>query len=40
LVSNIFGEEIEKGMLPNDEKWVGKIVADICYHNAKSYFNL
>ena len=40
LVSNIFGDEIEKGMLPNDEKWVGKIIADICYHNAKSYFNL
>ena len=40
LLCNIFGEEMEKGLLPNDEKWVGKIISDICYHNAKGYFNL
>ena len=40
LICNIFGEEIEKGMLPNDEKWVGKMISDICYHNAKGYFKL
>jgi glucuronate isomerase len=40
LICNIFGEEIKKGMLPNDEKWVGKMISDICYHNAKGYFKL
>jgi glucuronate isomerase len=37
---NIFGEEIEKGELPDDEKWMGKIIRDICYYNAKNYFQL
>jgi glucuronate isomerase len=40
LLCNIFGNEMEKGLLPNDEKWIGKIVQDICYYNAKEYFNV
>jgi len=39
ILCNIFGEEIEKGELPNDIKWTGKIIQDICYNNAKAYFN-
>lgn len=39
LVCNLFGQDIEKGLLPNDPQWIGKIVSDICYHNAKEYFN-
>jgi len=38
LLCNLFGEEVEKGELPNDIKWIGKIVEDICYNNAKTYF--
>ena len=38
LLCNIFGQEMEKGLLPNDPKWVGKIISDICYYNAKEYF--
>jgi glucuronate isomerase len=38
LVCNLFGEDIENGELPNDIKWVGKIVQDISYFNAKEYF--
>ncbi len=38
IVCNLFGDEIKKGELPNDIKWTGKIVQDICYHNAKEYF--
>lgn len=40
VLCNIFGEEMENGELPNDEKWVGKIIQDICYYNAKNYFGL
>jgi glucuronate isomerase len=40
LLCNIFGNEMEKGLLPNDEKWIGEIVQDICYYNAKEYFNV
>ena len=39
LVCDIFGEDVEKGELPNDVEWIGKIVGDISYHNAKEYFN-
>jgi len=39
LLCNLFGEEIEDGELPNDIEWIGKIIQDICYNNAKQYFN-
>ena len=39
ILCNIFGSEIESGELPNDMQWIGKIVSDICYYNAKAYFN-
>ena len=38
ILSNLFGEEIENGELPNDIEWTGKIIQDICYNNAKNYF--
>lgn len=38
LLCNMFGKDIEAGLLPNDEKWMGKIIQDICYNNAKEYF--
>ena len=38
LLCNLFGDEIEKGELPNDIEWTGKIIKDICYYNAKTYF--
>ncbi|WP_027388729.1 glucuronate isomerase [Chryseobacterium gregarium] len=37
---NMFGSEMERGLLPNDEEWVGKIIQDICYHNTKNYFEI
>lgn len=39
ILCNLIGKDVEKGELPADEKWLGKIVSDICYHNAKTYFN-
>lgn len=39
LLCNLLGEDIENGELPADMEWIGKIVQDICYNNAKSYFN-
>ncbi len=38
ILCNIFGEEIENGELPGDINWTGKIIQDICYNNAASYF--
>jgi glucuronate isomerase len=39
LLCNLFGEEMTNGELPNDLEWIGKIVRDICYYNARQYFN-
>ncbi|WP_126973726.1 glucuronate isomerase [Gynurincola endophyticus] len=38
ILCGLLGEEIENGELPNDIEWVGKVVQDICFHNAKNYF--
>ncbi|MNU07615.1 Uronate isomerase [compost metagenome] len=39
LLANIFAEDIIKGYLPHDIDMIGKIIADISYHNAAGYFN-
>jgi glucuronate isomerase len=40
ILCNMIGDEMEKGLLPNDEQWMGSLVKDICYYNAKRYFNI
>lgn len=40
ILCNLLGEWVEKGEYPNDEKTLGKLVEDICYNNAKRYFNI
>jgi glucuronate isomerase len=39
LLCNMFGDDVKNGELPNDVAWLGKLVQDICYYNAKNYFN-
>lgn len=39
LLCNMFGNDIQKGLVPNDMAHIGKIVQDICYNNAKTYFD-
>lgn len=38
ILCNLIGGEIEKGELPNDLRWIGGMVQDICFNNAKKYF--
>jgi len=38
LLCDLFGTEIENGELPNDLPWIGRMIQDICYHNANRYF--
>lgn len=40
ILCNLIGNDIENGLLPNDTAWLGKMVQDISYNNAKNYFNL
>ncbi len=38
LLCNLVGRDVHDGKLPNDEAWLGQIVRNICYFNAKNYF--
>lgn len=36
---NILGNDVENGEIPNDMKLLGQMVENICFNNAKNYFN-
>lgn len=38
ILCNLLGDEIQRGELPADIDWIGKMVSDISYNNAKAYF--
>jgi glucuronate isomerase len=38
ILCNLIGNDIENGELPADMQWLGQMVENICYHNAKNYF--
>ena len=41
VLCNLLGDEIKRGELPKEEiGWIGKMVSDISYYNAKEYFSL
>ncbi|HZB11372.1 MAG TPA: glucuronate isomerase, partial [Chryseolinea sp.] len=40
ILCNLLGKDIEKGELPENFDWIGKLVQDVCYGNAKSFFRL
>jgi len=40
ILCNLIGKDVEKGLLPASEiDFLGKMVENISYHNAKNYFN-
>jgi glucuronate isomerase len=39
ILCNLIGNDVENGELPHDMEWLGKMVENICYFNAKKYFN-
>lgn len=36
---NLIGQDVERGELPNDIPFLGSMIRDICYNNAKQYFS-
>ncbi len=38
ILCNLLGNDMENGMIPDDMEMGGKMVKDICYFNAKKYF--
>lgn len=39
ILCNLIGRDVHKGELPNDLPFLGKMIENICYHNAKRYFD-
>ncbi len=38
ILCDLFGQEVENGELPDDTAWIGKVIQDICFNNAREYF--
>ncbi|MBO0951316.1 glucuronate isomerase [Fibrella forsythiae] len=38
ILCNLLGNDIENGELPDDMEWIGQVVQNISYGNAKTYF--
>lgn len=38
ILCNVIGRNVEAGELPADIPWLGGMITDICYNNAKNYF--
>ncbi|MFY0712226.1 glucuronate isomerase [Seonamhaeicola sp. NFXS20] len=39
ILCNIIAEDLNQGLVPNDLEFLGKMIQNICYNNAKNYFN-
>lgn len=39
ILCNLIGRDVENGELPKDTKWLGQMIQNICYYNAKTYFS-
>ena len=39
ILCNLLGQDVENGELPADMPWLGKLVSDISYTNASTFFN-
>jgi len=38
ILCNMLGDEMARGLLPDDVQWIGSMVRDICHGNAAAYF--
>ena len=39
ILCNVMADDMKKGLIPNDIPLIGKMIQDICYHNAVAYFD-
>lgn len=40
ILCNLIGNDVEKGLLPGELEWLGKMIENISYYNARHFFNL
>ncbi len=38
IICNLLGEDMRRGLIPDDRELVGGMVRDICYYNARAWF--
>jgi glucuronate isomerase len=38
ILCSMIGDDVEKGLIPDDDELLGTLVKNVCYYNAKSYF--
>ncbi len=38
ILCNVIGNDVKQGLVPNDIEYLGQMVQNICYYNAKEYF--
>jgi glucuronate isomerase len=38
LLCNLLGNDVQRGFLPDDSAWLGGLVRDLCFRNARAYF--
>ena len=39
LLCNLLGDDVERGHLPDDRALLGRLVEDVCFRNARDYFD-
>ena len=37
---NLIGQDVEQGLVPNDDELLAPMIRNICFHNAKDYLGL
>ena len=40
ILCRLLGRDVEEGLIPGDIEWLGKLVRDISYNNARAYFDM
>lgn len=40
ILCNLLGRDMELGRIPDDPEWIGSMVRDISYNNARNYFGI
>lgn len=40
ILCNLLAKDMDKGIIPNDEQWIGSLIAKVCYGNAKEYLGI
>lgn len=40
ILCNLFGNDVENGMVPDQMEWIGQIIQNVCYYNPRDYIGL